>query len=87
MFVILKGKIKNLKFVCVWGFVGYSGTIEEHDFRVSDLGSFVEVYSFRLFFFIYWALKWHGLGGARRVRSGPRIKNLFIKQVGFGFWG
>ena len=52
MFVILKGKIKNLKFVCVWGFVGYSGTIEEHDFRVSDLGSFVEVYSFKLFFFI-----------------------------------
>ena len=52
MFVILKGKIKNLKFVCVWGFVGYSGTIEEHDFRVSDLGSFVEVYSFKLFFFL-----------------------------------
>ena len=34
-----------------------------------------------------WALKWHGLGGAQRRGSGPRIKNPFIKRVGSEFGG
>ena len=39
VFVILKGKIKNFKFLCLClGFGGYSGPIEEYDFWVFVFG-------------------------------------------------
>ena len=43
-----------------WGFI----------FWVSDLGPFVEFTASGKKIFFYWALKWHGLGGARGARRG-----------------